>query len=227
MHRAHADDLPGGARYRGDHAAPLEFAHSLPRAKELAGEIHGDDLVPLRERHLLEGRVALQSRVVHQDVDGAEVLEGPAEHVRDFGLGGDIRADRQRPAPCAHDLIGHLDRLLLAVPVVDDDVGTGLAKRDGNCLSDARIRAGDERLLSGERLVLSHGPSVVGLPHPSGGPFRRYTGKNTTASRATGPCPASSAALGAESVRAIISGAAFDVEHGNRIYREARSPEPR
>ena len=111
----------------------------------------------MRERHLVDRRVALQAGVVDEDVDGPELLDGAAEHVRDFRFHGDVGAQRQRSAARPRDVVGDLDRLVLAVPVVDDDIGARLAERDGDGLADSRIRAGDERLLSSERPVLSHG----------------------------------------------------------------------
>src|SRR3954465_15231566 len=161
VYRAHAQDLARRARDRGDDAAALELAHGFPGAEELAGEVDRDDLVPLRERHLVESRVALQPCIVDEDLPRAERLEGAAEHVRDLGLDGDVGPQRQRAASRAHDLLRHFDRLVLAVAVVDDDVGAGLAEREGDGLADSRVRAGDERLLAREGLILSHWSSPV------------------------------------------------------------------
>src|SRR5207249_7087261 len=73
--RADADDLPRRLRDALHDPTALELAHRLASAEELAGEVDADDGVPLLEREVLEGSVALQAGVADQDVDGAK---GPA-----------------------------------------------------------------------------------------------------------------------------------------------------
>ena len=110
----------------------------------------------MRERHLVEARVALEPRIVDEDVHRAEVLDGAAEHVRDLRFGGYVGPHRQRTAAGARDLFGHLDCLVLAIAVVDGDVGSRRAEGDGDGLADPGVRPGDECLLACERLVLPH-----------------------------------------------------------------------
>ncbi len=64
--------LPARARDALDDAAALELADRFAGAEELAGQVDPDHRIPLRQRHRLERRVALQAGVVHQDVDGTE-----------------------------------------------------------------------------------------------------------------------------------------------------------
>ena len=61
--------LPAAHETSGHHAAALELADRFARAQELAGQVHADHRVPLRERQSLERRVLLQPGVVDEDVD--------------------------------------------------------------------------------------------------------------------------------------------------------------
>src|SRR4051812_29570376 len=79
MYGAHTDDLAERGR-NIPHAATQKFARCLTRAQELSGQIHADDTPPLFQRHLVEWRVALNPRVVHQNVDRAESLAYFREH---------------------------------------------------------------------------------------------------------------------------------------------------
>ena len=154
MHRADADDLAGGAGHLGLHAAALELAHRLARAEELAGQIDGDHLVPLRQRHLFERRVLLQPGVVDEDVDGAELPSHPVEHLPHVVLVGDIAAvGVALAAAAALHLLDH--RLGVGGPadVVDHHVGAGMTEADGDPLADPGTGAGDERSLSFQLLL--------------------------------------------------------------------------
>ena len=59
MHRAHADYLAGRTRHFFHDATTQEFANRFASAKKLAGKIHVNYCVPLRECHVVKRRVAL------------------------------------------------------------------------------------------------------------------------------------------------------------------------
>jgi hypothetical protein len=71
VHRAHAVDFSRRARNFRPHSSTLKLAHRFARAEELAGKIHVDNLLRLRQRHLVNWRVLLQPGVVDDDVNGA------------------------------------------------------------------------------------------------------------------------------------------------------------
>ena len=72
--------LPSRATATAVHLAVHELAHRLARAQELAGEVHTDDEVPVRERHVVNVGVALQAGVVDQDVQRPEGVDHLLEH---------------------------------------------------------------------------------------------------------------------------------------------------
>lgn len=86
MNRAHTDDFSRRARDLRPHPSTLELAHRFARAQELAGEIHVDNLLPLRQGHLVKRRVLLQPGVVYDDIDGAKLLAHRVEHRDDSVL---------------------------------------------------------------------------------------------------------------------------------------------
>ena len=148
VHRAHADDLAGGARHRRHDAAAHELAHRRPRAQELTGQIDADDGVPLRQGHLLKRGVPLQSGVVDQDIDRTEPFDHVAEHVLDLVLLGDISLVRVGIGARPADRVDHRLRAIFASHVINHDIGTGLSESNRCRLADAGIGSGHERLLT-------------------------------------------------------------------------------
>jgi len=71
---ADANDLTSATRNFWAHTATFEFSNRFTRTQKLAREIHAYDLVPLRQGHLINRRVLLQTGVVDQNIDGAEFL---------------------------------------------------------------------------------------------------------------------------------------------------------
>ena len=83
---ADADDLARRAGNLLAHAAPLELLHRFAGAEELARQVDADDGAPLVECHFLKLRVLLETGVVDKDIDRAELLEHPGEHIFDLFL---------------------------------------------------------------------------------------------------------------------------------------------
>src|SRR5262249_7995848 len=135
------------------YAAAHEFAHGFTRAQELSGEIDGQHLVPLRERELVERGILLQARVVDQDVHGAELFQHRAEHRAHLSLIRHISAQSAHPyAPGAY-LVRESFSLILVTHIIDDDIGAGIAERQGDGASDTRTRASHECLLPKQQLL--------------------------------------------------------------------------
>src|SRR5919106_1008021 len=169
VHRAHADDLASGAGDLLAHAAPLELAHRLAAAQELAGQVDVDHRVPVLQRHLIEGSIFLQAGVCDQDVNRAERIAHPGEHGLDLILLGHVCLDRDGVAAFLLDRADDLPGLLLTGAVVDDDVGAGPAERDRHGAPDPRAAAGDQGLLAGQDPALlagrhDHGGQAVVFP---------------------------------------------------------------
>jgi len=81
---AHAYDLAGG---RGDfrpHPASAKFLNGLAGTQELAGQVDGENPIPLLEGHLSRGGIALQPCVGDEYVDGAEFSSDTLEHPFDL-----------------------------------------------------------------------------------------------------------------------------------------------
>ncbi len=151
VHRAHADDLAQRARDFGARAAAQELAHRLAGAQKLPGQVDIDDGFPLRQRHFVERRVALQPGIGDNDVERAKGRAGFLEHLGDLRLARHVGAQRHRAAAHRSDQVGDFMGFVLAGDVVDDDRRAGLGQRDRHRLADPRIGAGDQRLLPGKR----------------------------------------------------------------------------
>ena len=103
-----------GRRRHVDDASPLLLAHvgrRGPGHREAALQVRVDDAVPLLLGHVEDHAVAQDARVVHHDVDAAEVIERglddalPALHGGDRIVVGDGRAPAEG-LDLADDLIG-------------------------------------------------------------------------------------------------------------------------
>ena len=100
VHRAHADDFACCGRSLRNDTAPQEFADRFARAKKLARQIDRDHSVPLFERHVLGAGIALQTDVVHEEIDRAELPQPFGGHRLDliFLAGASVKRDRSRAA---------------------------------------------------------------------------------------------------------------------------------
>src|SRR5579872_6909238 len=151
MHRTHADDLAGRSRHAGDDATPLHRPHRRAATQELAGQVDRDNRVPVGQRHLGKGRVALQPGIGDQDVDATKPLDMGAEHRLDLGLVRDIGPDRDGVAAAPADVRGGCLGLLGPADIIDRHVGPGGAETERDGEADPRIGAGHQRLLPNQR----------------------------------------------------------------------------
>ena len=120
-------------------------------AMKHAAQIHVDDPVELRQRHLLQPGVLRNAGVVDQYVDAAKPRLDVADHRIDHGALGHV-----------HDVTNGLRAQRCALPdrvinrglpdVADDDDGAFLCKFEGCGQADALGRAGDEADLVVESL---------------------------------------------------------------------------
>ena len=93
MHHLHAADLPE-LRSDVDHvaAAPIEHARQHEaRTEEDASEVDAEDTIPFFDRELVEEELAECARVVHEDIDRAELRVGPVGQGPHLLLVGDVR----------------------------------------------------------------------------------------------------------------------------------------
>jgi hypothetical protein len=141
------------ARDFGARSATQELAYCLAGAQKLPGQIDVDNGLPLRQRHLVKWRVALQPGIGDDDVERAETRARLVEHRDDLRLVRHVGAQRDRPSPACGDPVGDGVSFALAGNVIDDDIGAGHGQRERHGLSDSRIGAGDQRLLPGQRLA--------------------------------------------------------------------------
>src|SRR5438552_14114240 len=158
MDRRHADDLPRRPGHLGPDAAANHLAGGLPGAQEHARQVDGQHGVPLLERHLREGRVALKTGVVDEDVDAVPGFEHLPEHVADLILPRHVRPDGEGIAAALLDLVHYLAGVLKIAGVVDHDVGPRCTQRLRNAAPETRAGPGHECLLP-LRWLVKHGPA--------------------------------------------------------------------
>ena len=108
-------------------------------------EVQGQYLVPAlgaeREERGLE---AGPTRVVEEDVQPPEGLDGPAHHRLDLGAVSHVRRDDEGPAADRVDLLSEGLEVGLS-PGRDGDISTRLCEPKGYHPPDPTRRAGDER----------------------------------------------------------------------------------
>ena len=120
----------------------------------MAGKIDADDFVPLRECHLIDRRIRLQSGVVDQNVDGTELLADGAEHPGDVVFTRDVGFERHRGMTMAAQLVDHGLRFVLAGDVIDTNIRPGVTERECDGASDPGARPGDNCFLPFEQFAV-------------------------------------------------------------------------
>ncbi|MNI42827.1 hypothetical protein D3C73_971330 [compost metagenome] len=147
MDRADEDDFSGG--FAGGRRSPIqEHPGRRAGAQELAGQVGVDHLLPLRQRHVLDGGGLFDTGVVDQDVHRLKVIRRHAEQVFDVVLAADVGRGRDGLAARADDLLHHLGpapRGVLIGPVVDHHLRPRRRQHQGNATPNAGIRARDNR----------------------------------------------------------------------------------
>ena len=109
------------------------------------------------------GQREIDGRVVHQDVDAAELRQGGLDHGVDAGLVGHVAADGEGPAARASRSRSTVSWMLPGSRSLGADLAAGgdddvrafprEAQRDG--LADAPAGAGDDRDLAAHRCLLT------------------------------------------------------------------------
>jgi hypothetical protein len=140
--------FPGRNRHVLHDAAAFELTHGSARAQELPLQIDVHHELPSRQRELVERSILLQTRIVDQDIDGAELRDRGLEHALHFGFGGHVGAVRERVGAAASNFVDDLTRLFFARDVVDDHVRAGMPERHGDRLADPGVRPGHQCLLT-------------------------------------------------------------------------------
>ena len=106
----------------------LNSTSGFSRTQKLASQVDVDDGLPLLKRHLVDRRIALQTRIGDHDMQRAEMRDGLRKHRLDLVLVPDIGLDRQSTAAAGldgvRDVLGR-DRV---GDVVGDHIGAGSSK---------------------------------------------------------------------------------------------------
>ncbi len=137
---------PGDRAGIDDRAAGLHVRHRLLRHVEIAVEIGLHRAVELLLGEVLEARdVLLERRVVDQDVELAEFLDGAPDHIGADPALADVAGDGEAAPPLVLDRpLGHR-RVLVLVEIEDGDIGALAGEQHRHRPADAGIAAGDDR----------------------------------------------------------------------------------
>ena len=143
-------DIDDAAEAGGDH-----HAGGLARQAKAGGEIGGHDALdvgvgPLRQRHPV-----LDARVVHEDVEPAELVGGVGDRLHDGRGFGDVEGGHLGLAALGAYFLGlaHQHR---AIAAVQQDAGAVVGQRLGNGEADAAGGAGHQRNASIKRECVCH-----------------------------------------------------------------------
>ena len=137
MYRRHVDDA---APVIGQHAGQCQA-----RGVEGAGQVDGDDGVPLLHGEVLHAGHVLDAGVVDQDVHAAELGCGVLEHVLDLRGAAHVRAVVGHAGACGLAGGQHLGaRTVHVAKAVEHDVRPLARERLGDAQADAAGGAGDE-----------------------------------------------------------------------------------
>jgi hypothetical protein len=111
-------------------------------AQEGAGEVHIEDAAPLLFVQVLNQLRRGDARVIHQDVDPAEVRHGLAHHGVDLAGVADVCGDRDGPPALTLNSFRGRCRTL-SVDIGDGHGGAGFREHGGNARADPGTGSGD------------------------------------------------------------------------------------
>ena len=131
-------------RFRNSHG----FAH----AQKLAGQVHVDDFLPLGQRHISKSRIDLNAGISHQNVQGAEVLDGLAEHGLHLVFLAHVGLQGEGFAAGGGNVGHHGVGARGIADVVDDHRSAAGGQGFGHGQADARAGSGNQSNLVGEAL---------------------------------------------------------------------------
>ena len=147
MHRTHADNFACGAGNSRHHAATFEFTDGLARAQKLTCQIDVDHGVPLIQCHFINRRISLQSGVIHQNINRAELGDHLAEHGLYLIFLRYIRLDGNGVPALGFDFIDHLMRCSLIKDIVHYNVSAFLCEKYGNASAYSGVRPRNQGIL--------------------------------------------------------------------------------
>ena len=125
--------------------------HRLDVHREGAAQALGIDLFQLLHRFSLIGGV------VDEQINPAEFAGGSLDDAPAVRLLGKVAGNQHRTPPGGLDQLLGLARILVLVPVRDEDVGAFAREREGDRAADAAVGAGDD-----SRLVFQSAEALVG-----------------------------------------------------------------
>src|SRR3954447_14515954 len=96
-------------------------------------------------------RVALDPRVVDENIDGTELVDHVPEHPSYLVLARDVGAVRKAPRPRTADFLDRGFRLLFAGNVIHHHIGAGSSERDRGGAADSGVSARHQRFLSRQK----------------------------------------------------------------------------
>src|SRR5262249_28514946 len=135
----------------------LHIWHNQSRGVERSSEIDGDNRIPLFGREFLDRRDILDTGIVYEDIDLAELVFGGVDHIgnvirlADIGIAvADANVVLARQSATQF-----LYRSGIA-KAVEHDVGAVLGQNLGNAPSDAAGRSSNECGFSGKHLPTPH-----------------------------------------------------------------------
>ena len=86
----------------------------------------------MRKRHLVNRRILLESGVINQDVDSAELIAHGLEHLGDIIFIRNVGTISERCVAVPAQFIDHGLRFVFAGDIIDADTRAGMAERQRN-----------------------------------------------------------------------------------------------
>jgi len=119
------------------HALTHELLCRSTTAQKLTGEIHVKNLFPLLKRHVLKRCVALNAGIVDENVQCAEFIHYPGEHLFNLLLIRNVCVHTDRAPALRSDRFNHGLCAVFIGNVIDCNIGAGRCERLDNRLADA------------------------------------------------------------------------------------------
>src|SRR6202021_3862919 len=127
----------GGANVDDAAARGVEDLQRLTRGLEQAEHIDIEVAMEVLLGEAVDGREAVNTRIVDQDIDVTEGLFGFGEEAPDVRCGGDVALHGDGLAALSGDIGDDLICALAAGSIVDDHLGPGGSEVAGDLRSDA------------------------------------------------------------------------------------------
>ena len=108
----------------------------------------------MRKRHLVNRRILLESGVINQDVDSAELIAHGLEHLGDIIFIRNVGTISERSVAVTAQFIDHGLRFVFAGDIIDADTRAGMTKRKGDGPTYAGAGTSDDCLLSLQQFAM-------------------------------------------------------------------------